>query len=138
MTAPLRTVAQALTLVLGVAAMSVASPSLAQDQAAQALSSPTTGVMVLVTPKAGVTREQIMAVMPDEIRQTAQLYLKGKIREWYSRSEGRGVILLLDTKDVAEARAIMDGLPLGQKHLVDDEFIPVGPLAPLGLLMAKP
>ena len=70
--------------------------------------------MVILTVKAGVTREQVMAVMPAEIRQTVQLYLNGKIREWYSRGDGRGVIFLLDAKDVAEAEAMMDGLATGQ------------------------
>jgi hypothetical protein len=94
--------------------------------------------MVILTVKAGITREQVMAFMPAEIRATVQLYLNGKIREWYSRSDGRGVIFLLDTKDVAEAEAIMDGLPLGKEHLLDHEYIAVGPLVPLRLLMAKP
>jgi hypothetical protein len=53
-----------------------------------------------------------MAVMPAEIRETVQLYLNGKIREWYSRGDGRGVVFLLDTRDVAEAHAIMEGFPL--------------------------
>jgi len=79
-----------------------------------------------------------MAVMPAEIRQTVQLYLNGKIREWYSRGDGRGVILLLDTKDVAEAHAIMDGLPLAKQNLMDHEYIAVGPLLPLRLLIANP
>ena len=124
----------ALTLTL-VVATSVANPSLGQEQA----SSPaTTGVIVVVAVKAGVTRDQVMATMPAEIQQTVQLYLNGKIREWYSRSDGRGVVFLLDTKDVAEAHAIMDGLPLGKQNMVDDEFIAVGPLMPLRMLMAKP
>ena len=45
---------------------------------------------------------------------------------------------MLDTKDVAEAHAIMDGLPLSKQNLMDDEFIAVGPLMPLRMLMAKP
>jgi hypothetical protein len=105
---------------------------------AQALSPTTTGVIVILTVKAGITREQVMAVMPAEIRETVQLYLNGKIREWYSRGDGRGAVFLLDTKDVAEARAIMDGLPLGKQNLVDEEFIPVGPLMALRMLTAKP
>ena len=127
-------IALALTLTL-VVATSAANPSLAQTQAS---SPPITGVMVLVTVKAGVTRPQVMATMPAEIRQTVQLYLEGKIREWYSRGDGRGVVLLLETTDVAEARAIMDDLPLRKQNLVDDEFIAVGPLMPLGMLTAKP
>jgi hypothetical protein len=94
--------------------------------------------MVIVTVKAGVTREQVTAVMPAEIRETVQLYLNGKIREWYSRGDGRGVVLFLDTKDVAEAHAIMDGLPLAKENIIDHEYIAVGPLVPLRLLMANP
>ena len=105
---------------------------------AQTLSPTVTGVMVILTVKAGITREQVMAVMPAEIRQTAQLYLNGKIREWYSRGDGRGVVFLLDTRDVTEAHAIMDGLPLGKQDLMDHEYIPVGPLLPLRLLLANP
>jgi hypothetical protein len=110
-------------------------PSAAQ---AQAISPTTTGVMVILTVKAGVTRDQVMAVMPAEIRQTVELYLNGKIREWYSRGDGRGVIFLLDARDVAEAHAIMEGLPLAKQNLMDHEYIAVGPLLPLRLLMANP
>lgn len=132
-TGALRSVVVALTLALtGVSFMT--NPA-AQ---AQAPSPAVTGVLVMLTVKAGVSREQVMAVMPGEIRATVQLYLGGKIREWYSRGDGRGVVLLLDTKDVAEAQAIMDGLPLGKEHLMDHDYIPVGPLQPLGLLMANP
>ena len=105
---------------------------------ARAASLTTTGVMVILTVKAGVAREQVMAVMPAEIRQTVQLYLNGKVREWYSRGDGRGVVFLLDTRDVTEAQAIMEGLPLAKENLVDDEYIGVGPLLPLRLLMANP
>ena len=130
----IRNVLLALTLTL-IGAASMPHPSVAQAQAA---SPTTTGVMVILTAKAGVTREQVMAVMPAEIRQTLQLYLNGKIREWYSRGDGRGVVLLLDTGDVAEAEAIMEGLPLAKQDLMDHEYVAVGPLLPLRLLMANP
>ena len=109
----------------------MANPSVAQ---AQATSPTTTGVMVIITVKAGVTREQVMAIMPAEIRQTVQLYLNGKIREWYSRGDGRGVVFLLDTRVIAEAQATMEGLPLAKQNLMDHEYIAVGPLLPLRLL----
>jgi hypothetical protein len=123
----------ALALSLGAVA-SIADPSPARAQA----SSPTpTGVLVILTVKAGVTRDRVMAVMPAEVRATVELYLNGKIREWYSRGDGRGAVLLLDTRDVAEAHTIMDGLPLGKADLVDHEYIAVGPLMPLGLLVGE-
>jgi hypothetical protein len=67
-----------------------------------------------------------------------RLYLNGKIHEWYSRGDGRGAIFLLDASDVAEAHALMDGLPLAKQDLMDHEYIAVGPLLPLRLLMANP
>ena len=86
----IRNVVLALTLTL-IGATSMTHPSVAQ---AQAISPTTTGVMVILTVKEGVTRDQVMAVMPAEIRQTVQLYLNGKIREWYSRADGRGAVFL--------------------------------------------
>jgi hypothetical protein len=130
----IRNVVLALTLTL-IGATSMTHPSVAQ---AQAVSPTTTGVMVILTVKAGITREQVMAVMPAEVRQTVQLYLNGKIREWYSRGDGRGAVFLLDTTDVAEAHAITEGLPLAKQNLMDHEYIAVGPLLPLRLLMANP
>jgi len=105
---------------------------------AQALSPTTTGVIAILTVKTGVTREQVLTVMPAEVRETVQLYLNGTIREWYSRGDGRGGVFLLDTKDVAEAQAIMERLPLAKESLIDHEYIAVGPLFPLRLLMANP
>ena len=102
----------------------------------QTSTSTTTGVFALLKAKPGVTRERVMAIMPAEIRATVQLYLDGKIREWYSREDGRGGVFLLNTADVAEARSIMETLPLAKEHLLDHEYIPVGPLMPLRLLMA--
>jgi hypothetical protein len=129
----LRNVVVAFTLTL-TGATSMTNSSIAQ---AQAISPITTGVMVILTVKAHVTREQVMAVMPAEIRQTVQLYLNGKIREWYSRGDGRGAVFLMDTRDVAEAEAIMEDLPLAKQNLIDHEYIAVGPLLPLRLLMAN-
>ena len=146
----IRNAVLALTLTLtGAIPMSQPSVAQAQGQAqgqgqaqaqaqAQAVTPTTTGVLVILTVKAGVTREQVMAVMPAEIRQTVQLYLNGKVREWYSRGDGRGVVFLLDARDVAEAEAVMEDLPLARQHLMDHEYIAVGPLLPLRLLIANP
>src|SRR5215469_9442016 len=69
----------------------------------EAPSPKTTEVMVILTAKEGVTRQQIMTIMPAEVRATVKLYLEGKIRQWYSRGDGRGVIFLIDAKTVEEA-----------------------------------
>jgi hypothetical protein len=95
----------------------------------------TTEVMVILTAKQGVTRQQIMNIMPDEIRATVKLYLDGKIRQWYSRGDGKGVIFLIDAKTVDEAQAVIDTMPLSKENLMDHEYITVGPLVPLAALI---
>ena len=98
----------------------------------------TTEVLVIQTAKQGTTPQQvqqIMAAMPLEIRATLKLYYDGKIRQWYSRGDGKGVVFLVDATTEDEARALMETLPLWKEQLMDYEFIPVGPLMPLRMLM---
>jgi len=76
--------------------------------------------------------------MPDEIRATVHLYLDGKIRQWYSRADGKGVVFILDCKDVDEARSVMEALPLAKEQLVNLEFTALAPLTPLRLLLEGP
>jgi hypothetical protein len=116
------------------------SPSGAQTEPADSSGVPsiaipkTTEVIVIETPKQGVTPQQVMAVIPEEIKATVKLYLDGKIRQWYSRGDGKGVVFVVDAKTEDEARAIMETLPLAKEHLVDHQYVPVGPLMPLRAL----
>jgi hypothetical protein len=121
------------------ALLPVASVAQSQTGAASGLPSvaipKTTAVLVIQTPKQGVTFQQVMAVIPAEIRATVTLYLDGKIREWYSRGDGKGVVFLVDAKTEDEAQTVMETLPLAKAQLMDTEYIPVGPLVPLRVLM---
>jgi hypothetical protein len=118
--------------------------SLAQSQSGGAPGAPgvaipkTTEVLVIQTARQGVTPQQIqqiVAIMPAEIRATVKLYFDGKIRQWYSRGDGKGVVFLVEAKTVDEARALMETLPLAKEDLMDHEYIPIGPLMPLKALM---
>jgi len=104
------------------------SPSPSAQPPSDAPSPKTTEVMVILTVNDGVTRQQIMNIMPAEVRATVKLYLDGTIRQWYSRGDGKGVIFLIDAKTVEEAHAAIDAMPLSKENLVDHEYIPVGPL----------
>jgi hypothetical protein len=95
---------------------------------------PPNHVLVMLTVKPGITREQIAPVMSDEVKATVRLYLDGKIENWYGRADGKGVVFILNCTTTAEAQAMMDSLPLGRDHLADYAFTPIGPLAPLRLL----
>jgi hypothetical protein len=115
-----------------IASLVVALPvaSVVQAQSGQAGGAPgaalpkITEVMVIVTVKRGVTRQQIMAVMPSEVRETVKLYLDGKIRRWYSRGDGKGAILLIDAKTQDEARAVTETLPLSKAQRCSPEDYP--------------
>ena len=115
--------------------------SVAQSQSGAASGVPsmaipkTTEVLVIQTPRQGVTFGQVMDVIPAEIRATVKLYLDGKIRQWYSRGDGKGAIFLIDATTEDEARAMMEALPLAKEQLMDHQYIPVGPLMPLMALI---
>src|SRR5271156_2160127 len=71
-----------------------------------------TQVMAILTVHPSVNREQITKIMQDEVRDTVKLYLDGKIQQWYSRGDGKGVVFILNCSSVAEAKALTDKLPL--------------------------
>ncbi|SRR5579871_222409 len=119
-----------------ISALPLAFVSQSQSEGVPAVAIPkTTEVLVIQTAKKGVDAQQIMAVMPQEIRATVKLYFEGKIRQWYSRGDGKGVVFFVDAKSEDEARAIMETLPLAKEQLMDHVYIPVGPLMPLRALM---
>ena len=123
-----------LTAMLPIAAAAQSQPVATQGIPRAAIP-PTTEVIVIQTPRQGVTAQQIIAVMPSEIRATVQLYLDGKIREWFSRGDGKGVVFLVDARSEEEAQSMMETLPLAKEHLMDHQYIPVGPLMPLRMLL---
>src|SRR2546429_9242257 len=95
-----RNVVFAFTLTL-IGAISMTNSAVAQGQAP--LAPTTTGVMVILTAKAGVAREQVMAGMPGGNRGARELYLNGKIWEGDSAGDGRRAPFLLVTTAGAEA-----------------------------------
>jgi len=109
--------------------------SVAEIQAQPPAPPKTTDVLVLMTLKSGAPREELAKVLPSEVRATVRLYLDGKLRQWFQRSDGKGVVFILPATTVADAEAIMDGLPLAQAHLVDHEYVALSPLGPLAALL---
>jgi hypothetical protein len=97
----------------------------------------TTDVLVLMTIKADAPREELARILPSEVRATVRLYLDGKLRQWFQRSDGSGVVFILPSTTVADAKAIMASLPLAQANLVDDEYIALSPLGPLAALLGS-
>jgi hypothetical protein len=98
----------------------------------------TTQVMAILTVKPGTARDQMMKVMQDEVRDTVRLHLDGKIQQWYARSDGKGVVFILNCTQVSEAKALLDKLPLIQNNFAEFEYMGLGPLTPLRILLGPP
>ena len=94
-------------------------------------STPTTRILAIGTLNPGVDPAKALAILPNEARDTVSLYLDGKIDQWYSQQNGKGVVFILNVTDPAAAHDMLEKLPLGQAHLMSFELIPLGPLAPL-------
>src|SRR5262245_27907306 len=92
---------------------------------------PTTRILAIGTVPAGVDPAKVRAILPNEVRQTVDLYLAGKIDQWYSLQGRMGVAFILNVTDTAAARELLEKLPLGQAHLMSFELIPLAPLNPL-------
>jgi hypothetical protein len=98
----------------------------------------TTKVLAIGSWTAKATPETRPAIMPFEARDTLRLQLAGKIDQWFAKSDGSGAVFLINVTDPAEAHKLLEDLPLGRAGMMTFELIPMGPLWPLGLLLAEP
>lgn len=96
---------------------------------------PTTKILAIGQFTRPPTPEQIKEFFPKEVPATLRLYLAGKIDQWWIRQTQTGPVFLLNVTSLEEARALMEELPLGQAGLMKHEFIELGPMTPLHLLL---
>ena len=85
-----------------------------------------------------ITDEQRKQIMSKEVPDTLKLYLDGKIDQFWFREDKPGVVFLMNAASVEVARSIVEALPLAANGYLAYEYIPVGPLKPLGLLIQPP
>src|SRR5215813_12695832 len=82
-----------------------------------------------------VSDEQRKEIMPKEVPATLRHYLDGMIEQFWFRHDAPGVIFLMNVESVDQAKMELDTLPLVAGGFAKYQLIPVGPLAPLGLLI---
>jgi hypothetical protein len=92
---------------------------------------PTTKILAIGTINPGVDLAAVRTILPKEVKETVNLYLDGKIDQWYSLQGRAGVAFILNVTDAAAAREMLEKLPLGQAHFMSFELIPLAPLNPL-------
>jgi hypothetical protein len=94
-------------------------------------------ILVLPKPIEGVSREEMLPHAPAEIQAVWQLYKQGIVREFYTRANEAGrVVLVLESASEVEAREALSVLPFVQLHLIDFDFIPLAPFFGLENLSA--
>lgn len=107
-------------------------------QTAPMPTTPTTKIFAIGTFPPGTDMQLVQHILPTEVRETAQLYLEGKIDQWYSLQDRAGVAFILNVTDVSQAHDMLEALPLGKAHLMTFSLLPIGSLKPLSKLLNPP
>src|SRR6516162_2285458 len=98
----------------------------------------TTKILAIGTFAPGTDMQLVQRTLAAEVRATAELYLEGKIDQWYSLESRPGVVFIVNVTDLGAAQAMLEALPLGKAHLMTFELYPIGPLKPLRQLLKSP
>jgi hypothetical protein len=128
------------------AALVAISPTASRAQAdtgakaplSAALAVPTTKLLAIGSFTAKARPDVWRPILPNEMRETARLYLAGKIDQWYVKQDQSGVVFIMNLTDPKEAHQLLAKLPLGQAGLMEFQIIPLGPLGPLRSLLSGP
>ncbi|MEX3942085.1 hypothetical protein AB4Y44_21485 [Paraburkholderia sp. BR10937] len=123
---------------LTIASVLVASAGVSMSQTTPMPATPTTKILAIGTFPPGTDMQLAQHTLPTEVRETAQLYLEGKIDQWYSLQDRAGVAFILNVTDVDQAHDMLEALPLGKAHLMTFSLFPIGPLKPLSKLLNPP
>jgi hypothetical protein len=67
-------------------------------------STPTTKILAIGTINPGVDPAQVFAILPNEVRDTMELYLNGKIDQWYSQQERKSAGTKVQPLHICAAR----------------------------------
>jgi hypothetical protein len=66
-----------------------------------------------------------------------EVYLDGKVRNFWFKVGRPGIVLMLESADEDEARSVLNELPLVAAGFVEFDVIPLQPLKPLGTLIGR-
>jgi hypothetical protein len=85
-------------------------------------------ILVMPKPIEGVAREEMLRHAPAEIQVVWELYKQGIVREFYTRANEAGrVVLMLESASAEAARDALATLPFVQLHMIDFDIIPLAP-----------
>jgi hypothetical protein len=140
----MRLIKQTALILAGTALLATSVPTVFAQTSSEQTSSvvtsqtgvPTTRILAVGTLTSKANSAAVAKVLPSEVRQTVQLYLAGKLDQWFVKQDQTGVVFILNVTNIAEAQAMLEKLPLGQAGLMQFQLTPLGPLRPLNVLLA--
>jgi hypothetical protein len=106
--------------------------------ASSGLDVPTTKLLAIGSFTAKGTPDRWKPLLLAEVRDTVRLYLAGKIDQWYLKQDQSGVVFMMNVTDPKEALELLAKFPFGQAGLMEFQIIPLGPIAPLRVLLTDP
>lgn len=74
----------------------------------------------------GIADEQYAPFLKEEAARAYELYQQGVFRELYFRTDWPGAVLMLECKDLDEARGVIATLPLVRQGLIAFDLYPLG------------
>ncbi len=83
------------------------------------------------------TIEDVTPHIAQEVRDTLELHLKDVIRSFYYKSEGGGVVFMMECESAEAARSELNNLTLVKSGIANFQLIPLEPLRPLQMLIAN-
>ena len=96
-------------------------------------------ILVLPKPIEGVAREELLQHAGSEIQAVWELYAQGICREFYTRANEPGrVVLMFECATMEAAKEALATLPFAQLHLIDFDLIPLAPFTGLTRLFRAP
>jgi hypothetical protein len=96
-------------------------------------------ILVMPKPIEGVSREELLQHAPAEIRAVWGLYEQGICREFHTRANEPGrVVMMFESASVEAAKEALATLPFARLHLVDFDVIPLAPFTGLARLFQVP
>ena len=96
-------------------------------------------ILVMPKPIEGVSRVELLQHSAAEIQAVWQLYTQGICREFYTRANEPGrVVMMFESETVEATNKALATLPFARLHLIDFDVIPLAPFTGLARLFQAP
>lgn len=84
-------------------------------------------IIAIEVEKPGLNKRDFVPHLRDEAKEGWKLYKESFIREMYFRDDKPQVVLILEAKNIEEAKEKLSTLPLVKQGLITFELIPLRP-----------